>query len=69
MLIGHGHLILILQKCKENSIVFIQLLCPTTNEDRLKSILNDAHEVVYYISMLSTTGQKLKEVQMKLRKI
>ena len=23
-------------------------------------ILNDAHDVVYYISMLSTTGQKLK---------
>ena len=33
---------------------------PTTNEDRLKSILSDAHEVIYYISMLSTTGQKLK---------
>ena len=47
-------------KCKNNNIDFIQLLCPTTNEERLKLILNDAHDVVYYISMLSTTGQKLK---------
>ena len=56
------------KKCKENSIVFIQLLCPTTNEDRLKSILNDAHEVVYYISMLSTTGQKLKVSSDEIKK-
>tara|TARA_Y100000590_G_scaffold468826_2_gene653348 strand:- start:1078 stop:1884 length:807 start_codon:yes stop_codon:yes gene_type:complete len=48
------------KKCKENNIVFIQLLSPTTNDSRLKSILSDAHEVVYYISMLSTTGGKLK---------
>lgn len=47
-------------KCKKNSITFIQLLCPTTNVERLNKILNDAHDVVYYISMLSTTGQKLK---------
>ena len=47
-------------KCKANDLTFIQLLCPTTSDDRLKSILSDAHDVVYYISMLSTTGQKLK---------
>ena len=43
------------------------MLCPTTNEDRLK-ILSDAHEVVYYVSMLSTTGQKLKVSSDEIKK-
>lgn len=47
-------------KCKDHSITFIQLLSPTTSEERLKSILNDSHSVCYYISQLSTTGSKLK---------
>tara|TARA_B100000686_G_scaffold146499_1_gene153972 strand:+ start:755 stop:1558 length:804 start_codon:yes stop_codon:yes gene_type:complete len=48
------------KKCKKNSINFIQLLSPTTSLKRLKKILNDSHDMVYYISMLSTTGGKLK---------
>ena len=48
------------KKCKKKSINFIQLLSPTTTKDRIKKILRDSHDMVYYISMLSTTGGKLK---------
>jgi tryptophan synthase alpha chain len=48
------------KKCKKNSINFIQLLSPTTSNKRLKSITKDSHDMIYYISMLSTTGGKLK---------
>ena len=48
------------KKCKKKSINFIQLLSPTTSNDRIKKIINDSHEMIYYISMLSTTGGKLK---------
>ena len=48
------------KKCKKNSITFIQLLSPTTSNKRLKNITKDAHDMIYYISMLSTTGGKLK---------
>ena len=47
-------------KCKKRSIFFIQLLSPTTTKNRLKKIIKDSHEMIYFISMLSTTGGKLK---------
>ena len=47
-------------KCKRNSINFIQLLSPTTSKDRMKKIIKDSHDMIYYISMLSTTGGRLK---------
>ena len=47
-------------KCKKKSISFIQLLSPTTSKVRLKKIIKDSHDMIYYISMLSTTGGKLK---------
>tara|TARA_B100001057_G_scaffold297450_1_gene297711 strand:- start:864 stop:1667 length:804 start_codon:yes stop_codon:yes gene_type:complete len=47
-------------KCKKNKISFIQLISPTTSKSRLKKIINDSHDMIYYISMLSTTGGKLK---------
>ena len=47
-------------KCKKKSIHFIQLLSPTTTKDRLKKIIRDSHSMNYFISMLSTTGGKLK---------
>jgi len=47
-------------KCKKKSINFIQLLSPTTSRERMKKIIKDAHDMIYYISMLSTTGAKLK---------
>ena len=48
------------KKCKINSISFVQLLSPTTSITRMKKIIKDSHDMIYYISMLSTTGGKLK---------
>ncbi len=47
-------------KCKKKNINFIQLISPTTSKERLKKIIKDSHDMIYYISMLSTTGGKLK---------
>ena len=55
-------------KCKKKSINFIQLLSPTTSKDRMKKIIKDSHEMIYYISMLSTTGGKLKVSPKKILK-
>jgi tryptophan synthase alpha chain len=55
-------------KCKKNKINFIQLVSPTTTKSRLKKILNDSHDMIYYISMLSTTGGKLKVSPKKILK-
>mgnify|MGYP005998424069 FL=1 len=55
-------------KCKKKSINFIQLLSPTTSKDRMKKIIKDSHDMVYYISMLSTTGGKLKVSPKKILK-
>ena len=46
--------------CKKNSINFIQLISPTTSDKRMKQIIKDSHDMLYYISMLSTTGGELK---------
>ena len=48
------------KKCIRKSIYFIQLLSPTTTKERLKKIIRDSHPMSYFISMLSTTGGKLK---------
>ena len=48
------------KKCKKKSINFIQLLSPTTPRERMKKIIKNSHDMIYYISMLSTTGGKLK---------
>ena len=48
------------RKCKKKSIYFIQLLSPTTSNKRLKAIIKESHQMNYFISMLSTTGGKLK---------
>ncbi len=47
-------------KCKKKRVNFIQLVSPTTSHLRLKKIIKDSHDMIYYISMLSTTGGKLK---------
>ena len=47
-------------RCRKKGITFVQLLSPTTSKDRMKKIIRDSHEMLYYISMLSTTGGKLK---------
>ena len=53
-------------KCKKNKINFIQLISPTTSKSRLRKIINDSHDMIYYISMLSTTGGKLKVSSKKI---
>ena len=55
-------------KCKKNNINFIQLVSPTTSLKRMKNIIKDSHDMVYYISMLSTTGGKLKVLPKKILK-
>ena len=37
-------------KCKRKSINFVQLLSPTTSKDRIKKIIKDSHDMIYYIS-------------------
>jgi len=56
------------KKCKKKSINFIQLISPTTSNERIKKIIKDSHEMIYYISMLSTTGGKLKVSPKKIIK-
>ena len=46
--------------CRKNSITFFQLISPTTSKERMKKIIRDSHDLNYFISMLSTTGGKLK---------
>jgi len=46
--------------CKKNSICFVQLIAPTTTKKRMKMIIRDSHQMLYQISMISTTGKKLK---------
>ena len=54
------------KKCKRKDISFIQLVSPTTSSSRLKKIIKDSHDMVYYISMLSTTGGELKVTPKKI---
>ena len=46
--------------CKKSSICFVQLIAPTTTKKRMKMIIKDSHQMLYQISMISTTGKKLK---------
>ena len=54
------------KKCKKKGISFVQLLSPTTSYVRMKKIINNSHDMIYYISMLSTTGGKLKVSSSKI---
>jgi len=58
--------IIFAKKCKKNSISFVQFLSPTTSTIRMKKIINNSHDMIYYISMLSTTGGKLKVSPMEI---
>ena len=61
------------KKCKKKKICFVQLISPTTSYKRAKKIIKDSHDMIYYISILSTTGGKLKitpkEILSNYRKI
>ncbi len=48
------------RKCKKYSVCYVQLISPTTTKKRMVGIIKDSHEMIYYISMLSTTGGRLK---------
>ena len=54
------------KKCKKKLITFVQLLSPTTTIDRMRKIIKDSGDMLYYISMLSTTGGKLKVSSKKI---
>ena len=56
------------KKCKKKNINFIQLISPTTSRLRVKQIIKNSHDMIYYISMLSTTGGKLKVSPKKILK-
>ena len=53
-------------QCKKSGVTFVQLLSPTTSKERMKKIIKDSHDMIYYISMLSTTGGKLKVLPKKI---
>ena len=56
----------LINELKNNQIDLIRLITPTTNEERLKLILNNASGFLYYVSIMGITGQKsadLNELQ------
>ena len=53
-------------QCKDHGITFVQLISPPTSKKRMKKIIKDSHDMIYYISMLSTTGGKLKVSSKKI---
>ena len=55
-------------KCKKKNINFIQLISPDNFKIKIKKIIKDSHDMIYYISMLSTTGGKLKVSSKKIIK-
>ena len=59
-------------KTKENNIDLIRLITPTTNKQRLKTILNNASGFLYYVTVTGITGQNsanLKELETSINLI
>ncbi len=48
----------LINELRNNQIDLIRLITPTTNEERLKLILNNASGFLYYVSVMGITGQK-----------
>ena len=48
------------KKCRNIGISFVQLIAPTTSNERITKIDEYADEMIYYISMLGVTGSALK---------
>ena len=48
----------LINELKLNQIDLIRLITPTTDEERLKLILNNASGFLYYVSVMGITGQK-----------
>ena len=59
-------------KTKENNIDLIRLITPTTDKERLKTILNNASGFLYYVTITGITGQNsanLKELESSINLI
>ncbi len=59
-------------KTKEHNIDLIRLITPTTDKDRLKTILNNASGFLYYVTVTGITGQNsanLKELETSIELI
>jgi len=57
---------------EKNKISLIRLITPTTNESRLKLILNNASGFLYYVTITGITGQhsaNLKELEKSIKLI
>ena len=48
------------KKCRNFGVTFVQLIAPTTSNERISKINEYADEMIYYISMLGVTGSALK---------
>ena len=59
----------LLNELKKNNIHLIRLITPTTDEKRLKLILNNASGFLYYVSVMGTTGQKSANIEVLKRSI
>ena len=62
----------LLIKLKKKDIDLIRLITPTTDNNRLKTILSNSSGFLYYVTITGTTGQKsanLEELEKSINKI
>ena len=62
----------LLIELKKKDIDLIRLITPTTDENRLKTILSNSSGFLYYVTITGTTGQKsanLEELKQSINKI
>ena len=62
----------LLMEIKSSNINLIRLITPTTNNDRLNTILENASGFLYYVTITGITGQKevnIKELDNSIRNI
>ena len=53
----------LLEKIQSKNIDLIRLVTPTTNENRLKTILKNASGFLYYVTITGITGQHSPEIE------
>ena len=53
----------LLKELKKNNIDLIRLIAPTTNKERLKSILLNASGFLYYVTITGITGQNSANIE------
>ena len=51
------------KEAKEKNIDLIRLITPTTDEERLKTILHNASGFLYYVTVTGITGQNSANVE------